>query len=160
MNVIVDGIPTEATIWKYLKNLIDSLILDLCGVDPSILQTIDFLFNNYEINRSIPSDFTSTLCLLINNLYLLNDSLTESGNPNNPNNPNNPSNARKMSNGGDNSSSIKGVDEVFNCYLAIINYCYIIYNNIWAAYEAKMEQNQFGMCKLFILPLVALILKL
>ena len=81
---------------------------------------MDLLFNNYEINRSIPSDFTSTLCLLINNLYLRNDGLTET-------------------------ITAKEPEEVFNCYLSIINYCYIIYNNIWNAYEAKVEQNQFGM---------------
>ena len=139
MNVAVDSIPKETDIWNHLKNLIDSLILDSRGVDPSILQTIDFLFNNYEINRSIPSDFTSTLCLIINNLYLLNDSLTEGGSFDNSKNPGNMNSSKQSSNGG-----TKGVDEVFNCYLAIINYCYIIYNNIWTAYEAKMEKNQFG----------------
>ena len=149
MNVAVDSIPKETGIWNHLKNLIDSLILDSHGVDPSILQTIDFLFNNYEINRSIPSDFTSTLCLIINNLYLLNDSLTESDKFGNTKKPDNMNNSRKLSNSGAGSSGsssggVKGVDEVFNCYLAIINYCYIIYNNIWTAYEAKMERHQFG----------------
>lgn len=138
----MEDIPKDVEILNHLKNLIDSLILDSHGINPSILQTIDYLFNNYEINRSIPSDFTSTLCLIINNLYLLNDSLTENGNNRIPMNSGNVNKSRKMSNGDD--GSAKGVDEVFNCYLAIINYCYIIYNNIWTAYEAKMEQNQFG----------------
>lgn len=35
-------------------------------------------------------------------------------------------------------------DEVFDCYISIINYCYVIYNNIWSAYEQKMEKNEFG----------------
>ena len=75
-----------------------------------VLKTIDFIFNNYEVNKFIPNDFTSTLCLLINNLYLRNDALNDSKTP-------------------------KG-EEVFSCYM--------IYNNIWSAYEAKMAKNQFG----------------
>ena len=35
-------------------------------------------------------------------------------------------------------------DEVFDCYVSVINYCYIIYNNIWNHYEEKMERNEFG----------------
>ena len=33
---------------------------------------------------------------------------------------------------------------VFNCYISIINYCYVIFNNIWRDYESRMTRDDFG----------------
>ena len=33
---------------------------------------------------------------------------------------------------------------VFNCYISIINYCYVINNNIWKSYERRMADDDFG----------------
>lgn len=63
--------------WEILENLINSLILHGDKKNREILKTVDYLFNSYAINRFIPNDFTSTLCLLINNIYLLNETQGE-----------------------------------------------------------------------------------
>ena len=59
--------------WEILENIINSLILYCDKKNGEILKTIDYLFNSSEINPFIPNDFTSTLCLLINNIYLINE---------------------------------------------------------------------------------------
>lgn len=115
---VADDLRDDREMWKCLESIIDSLIMSSEHTNEDVLKTIDFIFNNYEVNKFIPNDFTSTLCLLINNLYLRNDALNDSKTP-------------------------KG-EEVFSCYISVINYCYVIYNNIWSAYEAKMAKNQFG----------------
>ena len=33
---------------------------------------------------------------------------------------------------------------VFNCYISIINYCYVINNNIWKSYERRMAHDDYG----------------
>lgn len=63
--------------WTILENLINTLILYGDRKNREIMKTIDYLFNSYEINKYIPNDFTSTLCLLINNIYLINQSQEE-----------------------------------------------------------------------------------
>lgn len=63
--------------WTILENLINTLILYGDKKNREIMKTIDYLFNSYEINKFIPNDFTSTLCLLINNIYLINQSQEE-----------------------------------------------------------------------------------
>lgn len=115
---VADDLTDDREMWKCLESIIDSLIMSSERTNEDVLKTIDFIFNNYEVNKFVPNDFTSTLCLLINNLYLRNDALNES----------------KASKG----------EEVFSCYISVINYCYVIYNNIWTSYEAKIAKNQFG----------------
>ena len=43
-----------------------------------------------------------------------------------------------------NVSNVDMDEEVFSCYISIINYCYVIYNNIWSNFESQMEKNEFG----------------
>ena len=79
-NVIVtiaDFMDGNNEMWLLLESIINSLIM--CGdrKNKEILKTIDFIFNNHAINRYIPNDFTSTLCLLINNIYLHNAEIGE-----------------------------------------------------------------------------------
>ena len=103
--------------WSILENILDSLIMCSENNNGDILKTVDFVFNNFEINRYIPNDFTSTLCLLISNLYLHNNESTTD----------------QICN-----------EDIFNCYISVINYSYVIYNNIWSSYERRVAKNQFG----------------
>lgn len=135
MEVIVsisESITENPEMWVILENLINELILYGDKKNREILKTIDYLFNSYEINRYIPNDFTSTLCLLINNIYLVNETQVDT---------------TVVSHQRRSWFSVRWLDigdEVFDCYIAVINYCYVIYNNIWSSYEKKMEKNEFG----------------
>ena len=76
---IADSLDERREVWYILENIINCLIISGDHRNVDILQTIDFIFNNQEINKFIPNDFTSTLCLLINNLYLRNEENRASG---------------------------------------------------------------------------------
>jgi len=69
---IPEYINENPELWKIIGNLVNSLILHGDKKNSAIIKTVDYLFNSYEINKFIPNDFTSTLCLLINNIYLFN----------------------------------------------------------------------------------------
>lgn len=99
-----------------MEELLNSLILKANEVSEDVMRTIDILFNNNKINRFIPLSFASTLCLVINALYL--------------------------------KEAAKAAEELslFEWYVSIINYCYVLYNNLWAEYEQQMEKNDFGVC--------------
>ena len=70
---ISESFSKNPELWEILENIINSLILYGDKKNCEILKTIDYLFNSSEINTFIPNDFTSTLCLLINNIYLINE---------------------------------------------------------------------------------------
>lgn len=76
---IADLLDERREVWYILENLINCLIIAGDYKNVEILQTIDFIFNNQAINKFIPNDFTSTLCLLINNIYLHNEETRASG---------------------------------------------------------------------------------
>lgn len=76
---IADSLDERREVWYILENIINCLIISGDHKNVEILQTIDFIFNNQEINKFIPNDFTSTLCLLINNIYLHNEENRASG---------------------------------------------------------------------------------
>lgn len=77
VTTISDSFSDNPEMWTILENLINTLILYGDRKNREIMKTIDYLFNSYEINKYIPNDFTSTLCLLINNIYLINQSQEE-----------------------------------------------------------------------------------
>ena len=62
-------------------------------------------------------NFTATLCLVINSLYL-----EEAKEP----------------------KEEKEEKKVFEAYLSIVNYCYVLSNNLWTDYEKRMGRNDFG----------------
>lgn len=97
-----------------MEEILNSLILNADEVSEATMRTIDTLFNNNKINRFIPMNFTATLCLVINSLYL------------------------------EEAKEAKEEEKVFEAYLSIINYCYVLYNNLWTDYERRMEKNDFG----------------
>lgn len=77
VTTVSDSFSGNPEMWTILENLINTLILYGDRKNREIMKTIDYLFNSYEINKYIPNDFTSTLCLLINNIYLINQSQEE-----------------------------------------------------------------------------------
>lgn len=82
-----------------MEEIINSLILNAAEVSEDALRTIDTLFNNNKINQFIPMNFTATLCLVINSLYL-----EEAKEP----------------------KEEKEEKKVFEAYLSIVNYCYVL----------------------------------
>ena len=101
--------------WETLEVVVNNLVM--CGEprNAALLHSIDFVFNNYEVNRFIPTDFTSTLCLLLTNIFLQTQQA--------PGAPR---------------------DGAFDCFISVINYCYVIYNNVWSGYEKQMRNGEFG----------------
>ena len=114
IQTIADRISGKPEIWSILENIVNSLVMSREGVSDDVLKAIDVLFNNTNINASIPLSFTATLCLLINSLYLVGN------------------------------ETPGGEQGVYEAYLSIMNDCYVLFNNVWSGFEARIEQNDFG----------------
>ena len=117
IQTISDRVSGDPKVWSILEEIINSLILNAAEVSEDALRTIDTLFNNNKINQFIPMNFTATLCLVINSLYL-----EEAKEP----------------------KEEKEEKKVFEAYLSIVNYCYVLSNNLWPDYEKRMGRNDFG----------------
>lgn len=117
IQTISDRVSGDPKVWSLLEEIINSLILNAAEVSEDALRTIDTLFSNNKINQFIPMNFTATLCLVINSLYL-----EEAKEP----------------------KEAKEEKKVFEAYLSIINDCYVLSNNLWTDYEKRMGRDDFG----------------